>query len=87
MIRKLDQGRERQVKNGSNVNRVLAQELNKPGMKRFKRRKVSARFGDNIWAADLAEMWSLSSKNWGVKFLLCAIDVFTKYPWLKGWKS
>ena len=56
LIRKLNQGRERQVKNGSNVNRVLAQELNKPMMKRFKRRKVSARFGDNIWAADLAEM-------------------------------
>ena len=56
-------------------------------MKKFQRRKVSARFGDNIWAADLAEMWSLSSKNWGVKFLLCAIDVFTKYPWLEGWKS
>ena len=56
LIRKLDQGRERQVKNGSNVNRVLAQELNKPVMKRFKRRKVSARFGDNIWEADLAEM-------------------------------
>ena len=55
-IRKLDQGRERQVKNGSNVNKVLAQELNKPVMKKFQRRKVSARFGDNIWAADLAEM-------------------------------
>ena len=50
LIRKLDQGRE------SNVNKVLAQELNKPVMKKFQRRKVSARFGDNIWAADLAEM-------------------------------
>ena len=66
---------------------MVAQELNKPVMKRFQRRKVSGRFGDNIWAADLAEMWSLSSKNRGVKFLLCAIDVFTKYPWLKGWTS
>ena len=31
-----------------------------------------------MWAADLAEMRSLSSKNKNVKYLLCAIDVFTK---------
>ena len=31
-----------------------------------------------MWAADLAEMRSLSSKNENVKYLLCAIDVFTK---------
>ena len=34
----------------------LAQELHKPVMKRFKRRRVYARFKDNIWAANLAEM-------------------------------
>ena len=31
-----------------------------------------------MWAADLAEMRSLSSKNKNVKYLLCAIDIFTK---------
>ena len=41
------------------------------------------RFKDNIWAADLAEMGSLSSKNQGVKYLLCVTDVFTKYAWVK----
>ena len=33
---------------------------------KFKRRKVYTRFRYNIWAADLAEMGSLSSKNWSV---------------------
>ena len=28
-------------------------------------------------------MGSLSSKNQGVKYLLCGIDVFTKYAWVK----
>ena len=42
-----------------------------------------AKFKDNIWAADLAEMRSLSSKNWGVKCLLCMIDVFMKYASVK----
>ena len=43
-----------------------------------------ARFKENIWAADLAEMGPLSSKNRGVKkYLLFVIDVFLKYSWLK----
>ena len=45
------------------MNEVLAQELHKPEIKKFKRRKEYARFKDNICAADLAEMGSLSSKD------------------------
>ena len=40
------------------VNEQLAEELNKPVIKKFKRRKVYARFKDNIWVAGLAEMGS-----------------------------
>ena len=43
-------------KAGASVNEELAQELHKPVIKKFKRRKVSARFKDNIWVADLALM-------------------------------
>ena len=65
----------------------LYKELHNPVIKKFKRRKVYARFKDNIWAADLAEMGSLSSKNKNVKYLLCAIDVFTKCAWVKPLKD
>ena len=41
------------------------------------------RFKDNIWKVDLAEMGLLSSKDWNVKYLLCVIDIFTKYAWVK----
>ena len=58
------------------VNKVLAQQLCKPVIKRFKRRNVYAKSIDNIWASDLAEMGLLSSFNRGVKYLLCLIDVF-----------
>ena len=58
-----------------NVNVVLAQDLQKPMIKRFRRKKVYARFKDDIWAVDLAEMRSLSSFNCSVKYLLCVIDV------------
>ena len=39
-------------------------------------------FIDNIWRVDLADMQSLSKYNKGVKHLLCAIDLFSKYPWV-----
>ena len=56
-------------------------------VKEFKRTRMYEKFKDNIWAADLAEMRSLSSKNWGVKCLLCMIDVFMKYTCVKPWED
>ena len=41
---------------GVSVNEQLAKELHKPVIKKYKRKKVYARFKDNIWAADLVEM-------------------------------
>ena len=39
---------------GVSVNEQLAEKLQKPVIKKLKRRKVYARFKDNIWTADLA---------------------------------
>ena len=55
---------------GVSVNEQLAEELHKPVIKKLKRRKIYARFKYKIWAADLAEMGSLSSKNKNVKYWL-----------------
>ena len=46
----------------ASVNEELAQELDKPVIKKFKKRKIYGRFKDNTWAVDLAEMRLLSSK-------------------------
>ena len=54
---------DKKTRSGLNVNDQLAEELHKLVIKKFKRRKVYARFKDNIWAADLNVMGSLSSKN------------------------
>ena len=54
---------------GISVNEQLAEGLNKPVIKKFKRTKVFTRFKDIISAADLAKMESLSSKNKNVKYL------------------
>ena len=71
---------------GVSVNEELAQELNKSVIKKVKRRRAYLRFKDNIWAGDLAEMGSLSSKNRGVKYF-CVILVFNKYAWVKPLKD
>ena len=39
-------------------------------------------FRDNIWGVDLADMQSLSKYNKEIKYLLCAIDLFSKYAWV-----
>ena len=60
-------------------NYQLANELHKPIIKKFKKRKVYSSFKDNIWGLDLADEQSLSTYNKGVKYLLCAIDLCSKY--------
>ena len=45
----------------------------------MKKRKVSSSFKDNIWGADLVEMELISKYNKGILFLLCVIDIFSKY--------
>ena len=41
-----------------------------------------SQFKNNIWGVDLADMQSLSRKNKGIKYLLCAIDLYSKYAFV-----
>ena len=63
-------------------NQELAEELHKPIIRKFEKRKVHAAFKDNIWGADLADMQLLNKYNKGIRFLLCVIDIFSKYAWV-----
>ena len=51
-------------------------------MKKFNKRKVYSSFKDNIWGVDLADVQLLSKFNKGFRFLLCVIDIFSKYAWV-----
>ena len=62
-------------------NKELAEELHKPIIKNFKRRKVYSTFKDHIWDVDLADMSLISKFNKGIKYLLCVIDIFSRYSW------
>ena len=68
------------IKNEVKQNDKLAEELHKSIIRKFGKRKVHSSFKDNIWGADLADM-QLISKFKGNRFLLCDIDIFSKYTW------
>ena len=66
----------------SEANYQLVDEVHKPIIRKFKKRKVYASFRDNIWGVDLAGMQLLSRYNQGIRYLLCAVDLFSKYAWV-----
>ena len=48
-------------------------------LENFKKRKVYSGFKENIMGADWADMQLISNLNKGSRFLLCVIDIFSKY--------
>ena len=70
------------VGSGVNENTKLANELHKPIIRKFNKRKVYSSFKDNIWGVDLADMQLLSKFNKGIKYLLSVIDLFSKYAFV-----
>ena len=61
---------------------ILADELHEPIIRKFNKRRLYSQFKDNIWGVDLADMQSLSRKNKGIKYLLCVIDLYSKYAFV-----
>ena len=63
-------------------NRELANGFHKPIIRKFKIRRVCSSFKDNILGADLADMQLISKCNKGIRYLLCAVDLLSKYAWV-----
>ena len=59
-------------------NQELAEELYKPIIRNFEKRKVHSSFISNIWDADIVDMQLISKFNKGIRFLLCVFDIFSK---------
>ena len=70
------------VTNENISSKELAQELQKPIIKKFKERKVHSSFIYNIWGADPAKMQLISKFNKCISLLVCVIDIFIKYAWV-----
>ena len=57
----------------------LAEELQKSIIRKLKKKTVYSGFKDNIYIADLADMQLISKFNKGFRFLLCVIDILSKF--------
>ena len=68
-------------------NEQLAEELHKLIIRKFKKRKVYSTFKDNVWSSNLADMQLISKFNKRFRFLLCVIDIFSKYAWVAPFKD
>ena len=62
-------------------NYQLAEGLQKPIIRKVKKRTVYSGFKDNVWGADLADIQLISKFNKEFRFFLWVIDIFSKYTW------
>ena len=67
------------IKNGNISTKELAEELHKPIIKKINKRKVQSPFIDNVSGADLGDMQLINKFYKGFRFLLCVIDIYSKY--------
>ena len=70
------------ITNEIKENQQLANEHRKPLIRKFKKIRVYSSFKDNIWGVDLADMQLISKYNKGIRYLLYAIDLFSKYAFV-----
>ena len=70
------------IKNKVKQNNQLTEEWQKLIIKIFKRRKAYPSFKDNIQGVNLVDIQLMSEFNKEIKFLLCVIDIFSKYAGL-----
>ena len=59
----------------------LSEELNKPVINKFERKKVVVNYIDEIHSCDLVDMVKYSKVNRGYKYIFTNIDIFSKYAW------
>ena len=59
----------------------LSNELNKPVINKFERKKVIVNHIDEIHSCDLVDMQKYSKMNKGYKYIFTNIDIFSKYAW------
>ena len=61
--------------------------LHRPVRYKFPRRRIVVGGVHHQWQADLVDVSSFSRENAGSKYLLCVIDVFSKFAWVRAIRS
>ena len=67
-------------------NKELAEELHKPIIRNFNKRKAHSPFIDNFWSLDLADMQLISKFHKGLKFYYVSLTFIANMLGLFLWK-
>ena len=59
----------------------LSEELNKPVINKFPRKRIIVNYIDEIHSCDLVDMQKYSGMNKGYKYIFTNIDIFSKHAW------
>ena len=59
----------------------LSEELNKPVINKFPKKKIIVNHNDEIHSCDLVDMQKYARMNKGYKYISTNIDVYSKYAW------
>ena len=70
------------AKNEILLNIQLAEELHKPVIRQFEKRKVDSYFIDHIWGTHLADMQLLSKFNKEIRFFCVLLIFIVNMLWL-----
>ena len=65
----------------------LSQELKKPTIQKFERKKVFVNYINEIHSTDLVDMTQYSKMNRGYKYIFTNMDIFSKYAYAFPLKS
>jgi hypothetical protein len=71
----------------TNIRSQIVKELFKPARRTFPRRRVELRSLSDMLQIDLADMSMLAKENKGIKYLLVAVNPFSKMTYLKTLKT
>jgi Integrase core domain len=69
------------------LNQQWTYQFHKPIRYKFPRRRYMVRGVDEQWQADLVEMQSYSRQNQGNRYILCVIDIFSRFAYTRPIKD
>lgn len=65
------------------LNQQWTYQFHKPTQYKFPRRRYMVRGVNEQWQADLVEMQPYSKQNQGYRYILCVIDIFSRYAYTR----
>ena len=48
---------------------------------------IKSNYKDHIWQTDLLDVSAMAHNNSGVNFLLCVVDIYTRFAWVRALKN